>query len=99
MTNLNDIEVKFASPEGGEYGIHDGFFNGIAILADGREHHFQCCAEPDLTIDFNDCGYDWGICGDANKELAEKIGWENMLPLLEKAYKLYLKEETNNETL
>ena len=94
MTNLDTVKFVF-----NEYtGIHNGFFCTMVILA-GKEYYLQCCTDEDGTINFDDCGYDWGICGDCNKKLADKIGWENLLPLLEKAYKLYLKEETNNETI
>ena len=85
-TNLKDIEITF---EGwGEYGIHGGFFNAIAVI-DGKSYDFQCCVEDDNSINFDDCGYDWGLCHDANEELAEKIGEENVLDLLMLAYAKY----------
>jgi hypothetical protein len=85
--NIQNVEVKFDGA--GEYGVHDGFFNAIAVI-DGVEYDFQCCAEQDGTVDLNDCGYDWGICADANEKIAEKIGWENLLDLIERAYSEYL---------
>ncbi len=81
---LNKIEIKFNGL--GEYGIHDGFFNAIAVI-DGIDYDFQCCADDD--INFNDCGFDDGLCRDANEQLAEKIGWESVLELLERAYNEY----------
>lgn len=83
--NLSEIEIAFDGP--GEYGLHDGFFNAIAII-DGKEYDFQCCAESD-PIDFNDCGFDWGLSRDANNDIAKKVGWDNVLVLLEKAYSQY----------
>lgn len=82
----NFVEIKF---EGwGDYGVHDGFFNAIAVI-EGVEYDFQCCAESEGGIDFSDCGYDDGLCGDANKKLAGVIGWENVLELLKEAYREY----------
>ncbi len=43
-------------------------------------------------IDFNDCGYDDGICGDCNKKLADKIGWDGVLAVLMQAYAEYVAE-------
>jgi len=84
--NFEDIEIKF---EGlGAYGIHHGFFNGIAVIED-KEYAFQCCCEGKIT-DFSDCGFDWGVCRDANHNLAKAIGWENVLFLIEEAYKQYV---------
>lgn len=76
-------EITFDGP--GKYGVYDGFFNAIAII-DGEEYDFQCCAEDGVDIDFSDCGYDWGICGDANDKIFKKIGQEKTLKLLKCAY-------------
>lgn len=84
--NLNDIEIKFDGM--GDYGIHDGFFNAIAVI-DGEEYDFQCCSDGDESVDFNDCGHDWGLSGEANEKIAKKIGEENVLYLLKKAYEEY----------
>jgi hypothetical protein len=84
--DIKNVEIKFTGA--GEYGIHDGFFNAIAVI-DGEEYDFQCCANEEETVDFNNCGYDWGLCEESNEKLANKIGWENMLPLIERAYSEY----------
>jgi len=39
--DIKNVEIKFTGA--GEYGIHDGFFNAIAVI-DGEEYDFQCCA-------------------------------------------------------
>jgi len=82
------IEFKF---NGIEFGIHDGFFNGIAIV-DGKKYYFQCCVEKDGSIDPSNSGYDWGICGEVNQHLADVIDWENFPELLEEAYIQYSEE-------
>lgn len=79
------MTIKFSGP--GEYGIHNGFFN-VIVVVDGKEYDIQCCADNDV-IDFDDCGFDWGISRDVNYELAEVIGWDNVLRLLKKAYNEY----------
>ena len=85
--NINDIKIEFDSKDGcgtiGEYGLHDNFFNALAVIGD-KEYYFQCCAS-DLPIDQTDCGHDWGICAEVNQELADKIGYDGILELLERA--------------
>lgn len=83
------VIIKFEDGGIGEYGIHDGFFNALAVV-DGKKYNFQCCAENG-TINFSDCGYNDGICGDVNEKLAESVGWEGVLELLQIAYKQYKK--------
>jgi len=82
---MKNIEISFNG--NGEYGIHDGFFNAVAII-DDQEFDFQCCAN-DGEINFEDCGYDWGLCGDLNAALADVVGYDVVLELLKKAYKEY----------
>ena len=72
----------------GEYGVHDGFFNAIVTI-DGIEYDFQCCVDENDNIDWNDCGYDVGLCGNANQKLADKIGWKNVLNALKQAHSEY----------
>ena len=88
MTNLDKVKFRFS-----KYGnICEGFFF-VTVIIDNEKYRLQCCINEDGTINFDDCGYDWGLCHDYNKKLADKIGWENLLPLLEKAYKLYTTNE------
>ena len=87
MFNLDDVEIKFDGM--GDYGFHDGFFNAIAVI-DGNEFDFQCCSNNNETVDdFNDCGYNEGICGDVNETIASVVGWDGVLHLLETAVKEY----------
>ena len=84
--NIDKIELTFNGQ--GDYGVHDGFFNAIATI-NNLEYPVQCCTTADDTIDFDDCGYNWGMCADTNEALAKIIGDDNILPLLIRAYKEY----------
>jgi len=85
-----DEDNKF----GGEYGLHDGFFNAL-VTVDGVSYYFQGCADNDI-FDATDCGHDSGICGDVNEPLAAKlaeyyendisIGYECVQKILTEAY-------------
>jgi len=90
MKNIDKLEISFDDGFG-EFGIHDGFFNTI-VRIDNKQYYFQCCSDNNKTVDFEDCGYDWGICGDQNSELADVIGWYNVLILLKRAYKEWQKK-------
>lgn len=83
----NKYEISFDGA--GEYGVHDGFFNAIVII-DNTEYDFQCCVDDNDEINWNDCGYNDGICGDCNHKLADKIGWDGVLKALKQAYSDYL---------
>jgi len=98
MTNLqqalNTINFDETNKVGGEYGLHDGFFN-LLVAIDDVDYYVQGCADND-TFDANDCGHDDGICGDVNEVLALKLaenhngdislGYKEVQEILEKAY-------------
>ena len=70
-----------------EYG-----FAWILVGCDGSEPlTVQCCLENEdgkatKKIDMSNCGYDWGICADANEKAFKKFGSEKcMSALFEKA--------------
>ncbi|NLP01041.1 MAG: hypothetical protein GX089_00960 [Fibrobacter sp.] len=88
--DLSKVIIKFTDDGIGEYGLHDGFFNAIAIV-EGKEYNFQCCCTENDTINFSDCGYNDGICGDVNESLADLVGWDGVLAILKKAYEEYTK--------
>ena len=83
-------KINFDGDGFGEYGVHDGFFNAV-VRIDGIDYDFQCCTDEHDGINWNDCGYDDGLCGDANQRLADKIGWDEVLDVLKVAYKQWLK--------
>lgn len=78
----------------GEYGVHDGFFNSVAMIGD-QAFYFQCCMDESTVFDepsedwnfkgfdFDASGYDEAICREINEPLANEIGWENFRALLE----------------
>ena len=87
---MTKYEISFDENDGyGEYGVHDGFFNAIVTI-DNVEYDFQCCVDENDKINWSDCGYNDGICGDCNKKLADKIGWDNVLNALKQAYSEYI---------
>ena len=86
IIKIDDLEIVFDF-DCGDYGHHDGFFNAVVVI-DNNPLHFQCCAVNEQTgIDFSDCGYDDGICGDCNQDLADIVGWPGVMSLLKRASK------------
>ena len=83
--------MKFKFNKYGNYGIHNGFFNAIAVI-DNEEYDLQCCTEKDGTIDFNDCGFNEGMSEMANEKAIEKFGEEKTLKIIKKAYTSYLSQ-------
>ena len=93
ILNLTDVLTEI-----GEYGVHNGFFNTL-VMIDGKEFYIQCCMDEaeiynkednsfDFTnFDFTESGYDEGVCGDVNEELANIVGWSNIPEILEFAAK------------
>jgi len=81
---------------GGEFGLHDGFFNAL-VTVDSVSYYFQGCADNDI-FDATDCGHDDGVCGDVNEPLAAKLaedhdgdiceGYADVERILVEAYKL-----------
>lgn len=94
MTNLqqaiNSINFDDDGTVGGEYGLHNGFFNALVNI-EGVSYYVQGCADND-SFDVSDCGHDDGICGDVNEPLAFKladdlsIGYECVQEILAVAY-------------
>lgn len=79
---------------GGEYGLHDGFFNTL-VKVDGVSYFVQGCADNE-QFDACDCGHNEGVCGDINEHLANKLsedhqgdvscGYEDVQKILIEAY-------------
>jgi hypothetical protein len=53
-----------------DYNKVDGF--AWIVLEGGLT--VQACTTDDDKININDCGHDWGLCGDANEEAFKKWG-------------------------
>lgn len=68
---IENINLDEECRVGGEYGVHDGFFNALTVI-DGVDYYFQGCVN-DSGFDANDCGHDWGICEEVNEPLARKL--------------------------
>jgi len=64
-----NINFDLDCAQGGEYGLHDGFFNFLTKV-EGKVFYVQACASDEF-LDINDCGHDEGICADINEDLAE----------------------------
>ncbi|MDI4654575.1 MULTISPECIES: hypothetical protein [Pseudoalteromonas] len=82
-----DAEITF-NYDYGDYGSHDGFFNAVVLMGD-EAYHFQCCTDENGEVDFDDCGYMEGLCGDCNDKLAAVVGWDGVFSLLKRAYEEY----------
>lgn len=87
---MNKYNINFDGDGFGEYGVHDGFFNAVVTI-DGTDYDFQCCTDENDSINWDDCGYNDGICGDVNEKLADLVGWDGVLAILIKAYEEYTK--------
>ncbi|MCP3922518.1 MAG: hypothetical protein GY714_08035 [Desulfobacterales bacterium] len=86
---IADLSILFENGNCEEFGFHDNFFNALVIIED-KKYYFQCCANDAEDFDPYNCGYNDGICGDVNKELANLIGWDNLILLIERAVEEYL---------
>jgi len=92
MFYLQSIKIEFDDLSG----IQNGFFCFKCVI-NGEAFYPQFCIDGTGPVDFNDCGYDWGICADVNKTVADRISWHCLLLLLEVAWLLYNNNEVNNE--
>ena len=73
--------------------VRDGFFFGN-VKFNNTIYDIALCTNNDGTVNFNDCGHDWGIAGDINKPFADVIdkdgdGYDKVLDLLKKAWDDY----------
>ena len=102
MKKLNKLEQALStiyfdanSKIGGEYGLHDGFFNALVTI-DEVVYNVQGCTDTN-SFDASDCGHDDGICGDCNELLATALsndndstaGYDSVQNVLSKAYEIY----------
>lgn len=87
---IDSVEIKFDGQ--GEYGIHNGFFNFIAEIK-GEKFDVQACCENNQTEFFaSESGFNDGICGDLNENIAKLIGWEKLESLINKAHSEYVEK-------
>lgn len=104
MSELLKEAIEWITFEGvGNYGLRRSYFSGLTVVKD-IDYEFECLAyanRPDYTIDFTDCGHDWGYCGDVNKKLALLLaedgdiadGYKLVLEVLKAAYKKWENEK------
>lgn len=85
-------EFIYSDENGGQYGVHDGFFNAIVSI-DDKKMHIQCCCENDKkpAWDKDNAGITWGISGDVNKEIYEHFDsdWNPVISLIKECYTDY----------
>jgi hypothetical protein len=94
---MRTINFDEENKVGGEYGLHDGFFNALVFI-DGDHYHVQGCADNNIFKP-EDCGHDDGICGEVNERLASKIaqefdgdivnGFSGVQDILREAFRIY----------
>lgn len=80
-----DLDIQFPSSDEGDYGLSNDFFT-FRVVIDGVEYECQCCADGVGGIDFSDCGHDGGMSSDVNDNLAQLVGWDGVLVLIEYAH-------------
>jgi len=80
-----DLDIQFPSTAEGDYGLSNDFFNFRAVI-DGVGYECQCCADGVGGVDFRDCGYDDGMTAEVNEDLAQLVGWDGVLELIEYAH-------------
>jgi len=54
-------------------------------MIDGVTYKVQC-EKLNGYIDFDDCNHDSGVSGSVNQELADMIGWDAVLSILEEGF-------------
>jgi len=79
------LDIQFPSSAEGDYGLNNDFFN-FRVVIDGVEYECQCCADGVGGIDFRDCGHDHAMSSDVNDDLAQLVGWDGVLELIEYAH-------------
>lgn len=88
VNKMKNVTIKFEDGGFGEYGLHDGFFNFLAVIED-KEYSVQCCADSLDQFDVLESGYDEGVCRDVNAEIVSVIdeydGWDMLAELIELA--------------
>jgi len=80
-----ELDIQFPSGADGDYGLRNDFFNFRAVI-DGVDHECQCCADGVGGVDFRDCGHDDGMTSEVNDPLAQRVGWDGVLELIEYAH-------------
>jgi hypothetical protein len=88
-----DLDIQFPTPD---YGVKEYFFTFRAVI-DGVDYEGQCCVDGVGGIDFRDCGHDHAMSSDVNDELAQLVGWDGVLELIEYAHVLWENEPPAKE--
>ncbi len=91
MKTVVDLDIQFPSAAEGDYGLSNVFFNFRAVI-DSVDYECQCCADGVGGVDFRDCGHDDGMTAEVNEDLAQLVGWDGVLEIIEYAYAQWKKE-------
>jgi hypothetical protein len=76
------LDIQFPTPD---YGVKEYFFTFRAVI-DGVDYEGQCHSDLFCGVDFKNCGHDGVMLSDVNDELAQLVGWDGVLELIEYAH-------------
>jgi hypothetical protein len=77
-----NLDIQFPTPDDG---IKGNYFK-FRVVLDGVEYRCQCHSDLFCGVDFRDCGHDGIMLSDINDDLAQLVGWDGVLELIEYAH-------------
>ena len=76
------LDIQFPTPD---YGVKEYFFTFRAVF-DGVDYEGQCHSDLLCGVKFSDCMYDYASSKTINDALAQLVGWDGVLELIEYAH-------------
>jgi hypothetical protein len=87
------LDIQFPTPD---YGVKEYFFTFRAVI-DGVDYEGQCHSDLFCGVKISDCMYDYASSKTINDELAQLVGWDGVLELIEYAHVLWEEEPPAKE--
>ena len=88
-----DLDIQFPAPD---CGIKGNYFKFRAVI-DGVDYECQCHSDHFCGVDFKNCGHDDGMTSEVNEDLAQLVGWDGVLDLIEYAHAQWENEPSAKE--